>query len=64
MARERSTFTQKEGVQKKGARSDTRISDPPVLASDNESAHSKEAFHHFLRSLARELARADHSSDG
>ena len=64
MARERSTFTQKEGVQKKGARPDTRNSDPAGLATHAKSAHSKEAFHHFLRALARELARADHNADG
>jgi hypothetical protein len=64
MARERNTFTQKEGVRKEAARSDAHISDPAGLATHTESAHSKEAFHNFLRSLARELARADHNADG
>lgn len=64
MARKRKTYMQKEGVQQDDARPYVHASALSGLASQPESAHHKESFNHFLRALARELARADHSHDG
>ncbi len=64
MARKRKTYTQKEGAQQDDARSFAHASELSGLASPPESPHHKESFNHFLRALARELARADHSHDG
>jgi len=64
MTRKRKTYTQKEGGRQADTQTCARISEPTSLASQPENPHSKEDLHLFLRALAREQARADHSLDG
>lgn len=63
MARKRTPYTQKENAQKSGTLPYAHASKRSGLASQPESLHHEERFHHFLRALARALARADHSGD-
>jgi hypothetical protein len=64
MTRKRKTYTQKEGGRQADTQSGPHISEPFGLASQPKNPHPKEDIHLFLRALARELARADHSHDG
>lgn len=63
MARERERFTQKEGAPQGDGLLCAQASDVSALASQAASTHHKEALHHLIRALARELARADHARE-
>jgi hypothetical protein len=63
MARERKTNAQQEDVRKDDVRPVAQASEISGLAKQQESTQHKERFHHFLRALARDMARADHDQD-
>ena len=64
MARDRKSFARKKGAACGGPPPSAHPPEVCGLASQPESTHHKERLHHFLRALARELARADHEREG
>ena len=64
MTRDGKSNAQQEGVRQVEARAVVQTCPPSGLASETKSPHHKERLHHFLRALARELARADHEREG
>lgn len=64
MTRDGKSNAQQEGVRQGEAQPVVQTCPNSGLASVAESPHHKESLHHFIRALARELARSDHEGDG
>ena len=63
MARERERFAQGKGAPQGDALPSAHASDVSTVANPVAAAHHKDALHHLIRALARELARADHARE-